>query len=89
MGSWYNETMKKPIQIYLDEEHIKELKKMAIDKGKTLTDLVKDRLVLTAKEYETRGQTAEKNSVPQAEEPCPHGYAKGFCKKADCNRRFK
>lgn len=20
---------------------------------------------------------------------CPHGYAKGFCKKADCNRKYK
>src|SRR4051812_11823750 len=22
-------------------------------------------------------------------EPCPHGYPKGFCKKADCNRKHK
>lgn len=21
-------------------------------------------------------------------DPCPHGYAKGMCKKADCNRKY-
>ena len=30
----------------------------------------------------------KKNSVPHAEKPCPHGFAKGFCKKADCNRKY-
>lgn len=34
----------------------------------------------------------EKKKAPKGVEPvdsCPHGFAKGFCKKADCNRKYQ
>lgn len=27
-------------------------------------------------------------TTPKKSDQCPHGYAKGFCKKSDCNRKF-
>lgn len=58
--------MKKPIQIYLEEDDIKSLKKLAIDRGVTLTSLIRNKIILLDKEQATVGHTKNK-SVPQAE----------------------
>lgn len=71
--------MKKPIQVYLEEEEIKQLKKVAIDKGITLTALI--RLYVAVKNEnitkemlkgdDAKFEVKKIKSVPQAEEKKP------------------
>lgn len=35
--------------------------------------------------FEKNNRLAEPKTVEQ----CPHGYGKGFCKKEECNRKYK
>lgn len=95
--------MKKPIQIYLEEEHVKELKKMAIDRGQTLTEFVKNKLTLTSLENKDRGVKKAPQTAPTATavppmmgmpakkilnmKPCPHGYAPEMCKFPSCRKK--
>lgn len=36
-----------------------------------------------------RGDIVTYGEVPKATSTCPHGSAKGFCKKADCNKKYR
>jgi hypothetical protein len=37
---------------------------------------------------EAIAENAKKGKIEIALDPCPHGYAKGMCKHADCNRKY-
>jgi hypothetical protein len=67
------------------------LKDKAVSMGVGLvndkTTIPKGYKVVKPKWPESALLTSEGSLIPSID-PCPHGYAKGMCKKADCNKKY-